>query len=191
MNKEQNLKKITSFINQFVKEKPHLLLAIDGRCAAGKTSLAESLQDIYKCNVIHMDQFFLRGEQRSEERLKLPGENIDHERFLEEVLIPLRTGQAFSYRPYNCKLQEFEDAVSIQPNAIHIIEGSYSCHKNLWDYYDLRVFMTVNEGEQIRRIEERNGSGMCEMFKRKWIPLEENYFAAYDIASRCDIYLET
>ena len=61
-----------------------VLIAIDGKCASGKTTLAERLALKYKANLFHMDDFFLRPFQRSEERLKVPGENIDHERFLKK-----------------------------------------------------------------------------------------------------------
>ena len=67
------------------REKP-LLAAIDGRCAAGKTTLAEQLREMLGCNVIHADSFFLRPEQRTEERLNTPGGNIDYERLLAEVI---------------------------------------------------------------------------------------------------------
>ena len=41
-----------------------LLIAVDGRCASGKTTLAASLERETGCNVVHMDDFFLRPEQR-------------------------------------------------------------------------------------------------------------------------------
>ena len=45
-----------------------LLLAIDGRCAAGKTTLAAGLQREFDCNVIHMDDFFLQLHQRTQRK---------------------------------------------------------------------------------------------------------------------------
>lgn len=53
------------------------LIAIDGRCAAGKTTFAEKLSSIMECSVIHMDHFFLRPEQRTKERLAQAGGNVD------------------------------------------------------------------------------------------------------------------
>lgn len=35
-----------------------LLIAIDGRAASGKTTLAAMLQKELNCNVVHMDHFF-------------------------------------------------------------------------------------------------------------------------------------
>jgi len=182
---------ITEMIHQLSKEKKNLIIAIDGRCAAGKTTLAAQLQEVFSCNVIHMDHFFLRTEQRTEERLNTPGENIDHERFLEEVLVPLRTGNSFTYRPYDCRKQRLSEEIMTEPKAVNIIEGSYSCHSALWEYYDLRVFLTVSQEEQLRRIIHRDGTEKAEIFKNKWIPLEEYYFSSYEIDKRCDFCFET
>ena len=153
-------------------ENKTLIVAIDGRCGAGKTTLAGRLEEELGCAAFHMDDFFPRPEQRTEERLSIPGENVDHERFLEEVMRPLIQNRRFCYRPY-------------------VIEGSYSCHPALWDFYDLRIFLTVEPEEQIRRIVERNGVEKAEMFKKRWIPLEEKYFAAFDIENRCDLRFST
>ena len=106
------------------KEEP-LLIAIDGRCAAGKTTLADRLQKECGCNVIHMDHFFLRPEQRTVERQNEPGGNVDYERFLKEVMFPLRKRQPFSYRIFDCKKMDFGLDVLIKPNAVTVVEGSY------------------------------------------------------------------
>lgn len=164
------------------------LVAIDGRCGSGKTTLAAQLQAHYGCAVISMDHFFLRPAQRTESRLAIPGENVDHERFLTEVLLPLRRGEAFSYRPFDCSRMELGAPVSIVPGTLTIVEGSYACHPALWEHYDLRIFLTVDPGEQLRRITARNGQ-RAEMFRQKWIPLEEAYFSAFALESRCDLLL--
>ena len=66
------------------------VIAIEGGSASGKTTLGALLETLYDCTVFHMDDFFLRPEQRTPERYAEVGGNIDRERFLEEVLIPLR-----------------------------------------------------------------------------------------------------
>jgi len=170
-------------------QKKRLLIAIDGRCAAGKTTLAAYLQNVYDCNVFPMDHFFLRPEQRTSERLNEPGGNVDYERFLKEVMEPLRQGGDFAYRPYACQRLDFCEAITIQESSINIVEGSYSCHPTLWDYYDLRIFLTVEPEEQLRRIIDRNGAERAVDFKDKWIPLEERYFSAFNIMERCDFCL--
>ena len=110
------------------------LLAIDGRAAAGKSSLAKALQAELACPVIHMDDFFLRPEQRSPSRYEEPGGNVDRERFLQQVLLPLRQDAAFSYRPFSCTQMALAAPVHVPRSPIYIIEGCYACHPLLWPY---------------------------------------------------------
>ena len=74
-------------------EKRPLTLVVDGPSASGKTTLSEMLREKYDCTVFHMDDFFLRAEQRTPERYAEIGGNIDRERFLEDVLIPLKKAE--------------------------------------------------------------------------------------------------
>ena len=177
-------------IRALAAAQPRVLVAIDGRCAAGKTTLAASLQAQLACNVFHMDDFFLRPEQRTPERLRQPGGNVDFERFLTEVLRPLRDGAPVTYRPYDCRTQQLCAPVHAEARPVNLIEGSYSCHPALWDLYDLHVFLSVGPEEQHRRIAARNGEKMLPMFTNVWIPMEETYFAQFRVAERADLSRE-
>lgn len=170
----------------FNLNKKSMIIAIDGRCAAGKTTLSKKIEEISHCNVIHMDHFFLQPYQHTSKRLQEPGGNIDYERFLEEVMIPLSQGKTVTYRPYDCHRKKLAPSIQIKSNPITIIEGSYSCHPTLWNFYDLRIFLDISPDEQLRRIEHRNGSKTLALFRNRWIPLEEKYFAYYHIQERCD-----
>ncbi len=173
------------------KVKP-LLIAVEGRCASGKTTLASALQKELGCCVFHMDDFFLRPEQRTRERLLTAGGNIDYERFKEEVLEPLNDGaQKVSYRAFDCKCMSLCAAVTAEIGDICVCEGSYSCHPQLWQYYDLRIFLSVDKEEQIERIVKRNGVKNADEFREKWIPLEEMYFSEFDVEGRCEMRFRT
>lgn len=167
-----------------------VIVAIDGRCGSGKTTLARRLQEELNCRVFHMDNFFLRPEQRTEERLARPGENVDHQRFLAEVLRPARQGLPVTFRPYLCQYQSLGEAVYAAAAPLTVVEGAYACHPALWDFYDLRVFLTVPPDLQLRRIEGRSGPEKAALFRTRWIPLEEQYFAAFSIPQRCDMILQ-
>ena len=166
------------------------VIAIEGRCAAGKSSTADWLSRRFDIPVVHMDHFFLRPEKRTRERLAKPGENVDHERFREEVLEPLAAGEAVSYRPWSCQTETLGAPIALTPSPVVLVEGSYSCHPALWDCYDRRVFFTVDPEEQLRRIEARDGPSQLQVFREKWIPLEERYFSAFQVEERCDYQLE-
>ncbi len=166
-----------------------LRVAIDGRCAAGKSTLAAYLQRRNGWPVVHMDHFFLRPEQRSPERLAEPGGNVDRERFWEEVLLPLQEGRAAVYRPFDCRSQSLREPLRLDPAPVVLAEGSYSCHPALWEAYGLHVFLTVDPEEQLRRIAARNGPEGLKAFRDRWIPMEERYFEAFSLAERCELVL--
>lgn len=178
-------------INELFKHKENVLIAIDGRCAAGKSTLAAVLGEKTDCCVIHTDDFFLRPLQRTLQRYEEPGGNMDRERLLEEVMKPLSENKPFYVRSYDCRTQLLTEPVHILPQRLAVVEGSYSCHPSLWDFYDLRIFLTVGREEQLRRIEQRNGREALASFAEKWIPLEECYFKAYDIEKRCGLRFDT
>lgn len=162
------------------------IIAIDGRCAAGKTTLTEQLKQEISCNVIHADDFFLPPHRRTTERLETPGGNIDYERILSEVLLPLKEKKDAAYNPYDCKSNSYGNAVTVPYGGIIILEGSYSCHPALWEYYDFHIFLSVPKDVQTGRIKKRN-TDSAEMFFKRWIPLEEAYFNAYQIKERCEL----
>ena len=185
MDQEQMVSAVLQAVQALPQDRQPLIVALDGRCASGKTTLAALLQQQTGCSVVHMDHFFLRPEQRTRGRLEQPGGNVDYERFLAEVLEPLRAGKDCSYRPYDCKQQKLAEPVAVRQRKLIVVEGSYSCHPELWDFYDLHIFLTVSPEEQRLRIRRRNGEKGLEIFQNKWIPLEERYFEAFRIEQRC------
>lgn len=166
-----------------------LVAAIDGRSAAGKTTMARQLAQIVGAGVVHMDDFFLPPELRTPERYAQPGGNVHYERFAAEVLPQLAGQAAFAYRRFDCGRMALGGQQTVQAGAWRIVEGAYSCHPRLGGYMDLRVFADVAPAEQLRRITARNGEAQAERFARQWIPLEEAYLAAYDIPARADVTL--
>ena len=189
MELQEKLRTIQREIAHILETKDRVIVAIDGRCASGKTTLAAALSERYGCPVIHMDDFFLRPEQRTAERLSTPGENVDHERFLSQVLLPLYNGEEVAYRPFSCRTMTLGDPITVPHAAVTVVEGSYACHPSLRDFYGLRVFLDVDSEAQMERILHRSGPEKAEEFRRRWIPLEELYFSKLDVAARCDLIL--
>ena len=163
-----------------------ILIAIDGRCGSGKSTLGEKLAGKWDASLFHMDDFYLQPFQRTPERLSEPGGNVDRERFLNEVLLPLRAGIPVHYRRFDCGTFTFEPVQIIEPKAIAIIEGSYACHPLLRELYDLRVFLDVDPDIQLERISKRNGPEALKRFQSTWIPLEETYFRECAVPECCD-----
>lgn len=166
-----------------------VVVAIDGPCASGKTTLAERLSEATGAGIVHMDDFFLPLWLRTDKRLSQPGGNVHYERFLEEVVPALRRGEDFTYRRFDCGKMELSEERKVCGRGVVLVEGTYSCHPKFGEYMDVRVFCQVEPAQQLRRIERRNGSEALEVFKRRWIPLENVYLETYPIRDRADFLL--
>ena len=159
-----------------------VLVSIDGMCGSGKSTLGRILREIYGCRLFHMDDFFLRPCQKTGERLKQPGGNIDYERFREEILDHIGEKEGLDYRPYDCGTQTLGEPVWEPYNSLNILEGVYSQHPYFGDVYDLRIFCRIGKEEQERRILKRDGKEMLKRFQSQWIPMENQYFETFHIA---------
>lgn len=178
-------------IEQLLREKEQVIVAIDGRSGAGKSFLGSLLSAVYDCQVVSMDHFFLRPQQRTPARLQEPGGNVDYERFQAEVISKLKDTQPFSYRIYNCQTNSYSSSPLIEPQRLVVVEGSYSHHPILTEHYDLKVFLTIPAPLQRERILERNGPKMLKRFVNEWIPLEELYFTSLEIQEKSDVIIDT
>lgn len=180
---------ITEIIKQIEKlNKEHIIIAIDGDCASGKTTFANELLKHLDANIFHMDDFFLQPSKRTLERLNEIGGNVDRERFLEEVLIPLSNHQVVDYQPFNCRKQALEKVYHIPYKHINIIEGSYSMHPDLFDYYDITIFLSIPSDLQIQRLKIRNPDKL-ERFIHEWIPKEKSYFNEFAIKEKAQFII--
>lgn len=182
---EAALKEVDRLLAQSDKEV--LLVAIDGKCSSGKTTLGYYMQKVYHCNLFHMDDFFLQNAQRTSERLSEVGGNVDYERFNEEVLIPVIEGLDVEYRPFNCQKRVIQEGSIIKHKRLNIIEGSYSMHPYFGNPYDVRIFMDVDDEQQVNNIRKRNGEEKLVQFKKEWIPKENAYFENFHISTGCII----
>ena len=168
---------IRNRIDALLKNNDTVIVAIDGPCTSGKTTLAAQLAEGYDCNVFHMDDFFLRPEQRTEARFSEVGGNVDYERFQEEVLSPLQDGNPFSYQPFDCGTFTLAEPIVVTPKKLNIIEGTYSFHPYFHDPYDLKILLSITEDLQRQRVLERPAF-LHDRFFQQWIPMENRYFAA-------------
>lgn len=184
-----NIKEIKCTIDRLLKEKKYAIIAVDGDCCGGKTTLAAELAGHWEGSVVHMDDFFLTKELRTPERLSTPGGNIHHERFLEDVIPHLRQGREFSYRIFDCSRMDYTKKRRIAPAKLTIVEGAYSMHPIFGKYYDLSVFISARTEIQLRRIKTRNGEAALCSFAEKWIPMEILYQKTFGIREKADIII--
>ena len=166
------------------------LVAIDGRCGSGKTTLAALLAAKFPCNVFHTDDFYLPPASRIPGWESVPCANLDLDRLDREILRPVLAGEDVDYRPYRCASGDFAPAIRIPFRPLNVLEGSYALHPALRMRYTLRIFLTCSPEEQTRRLQAREGDRFP-LFQHRWIPLEESYFRTCGVEACCHIILHT
>lgn len=160
-----------------------LFVAIDGPCATGKTTMAGELAH----TVVSMDDFFLTAEQRTED---IAG-NIDKERLLSQVLVPLSQGKEARYRPYHCHLGQWGEEIALNPASLVVVEGVYSLLPIFRPYFQLKLFLEASWEVRRERLLLRGGAELLARFEEEWIPRENRYFQTHQVKQHCDFVLET
>lgn len=180
---------LVKIIEKLNKKSGNILISIDGMCGSGKTTLANSLREHFSFNLFHIDDFYLPMKQRKVGWEKEGGNNIDFSRFLNEVIIPTKAGESVVYRPYSCQEQKMNEAIPMKNTRLSIVEGSYSQHPLLAEYYDLKIFLYCTEEVQKDRLINRNKEKYIN-YVNTWIPMENQYFKQYNIKEQSDVQID-
>ena len=168
-----------------------VVLALDGRCGSGKTTMAAALAEQFPDSIVlHTDDFYLPPADRVPGWEQTPCANMDLARLRDEALRPAYEGQAVQYRAYSCREGAYLPARELAAQPLVILEGSYSHHPLLTGYETLRVFLTCAKEEQTRRLQAREGERYTN-FAARWVPLEEAYFAQYNVEVKADFAIDT
>ena len=170
-------------------EKP-FVIALDGFCASGKTTLSEELEKRFGARVIHTDDFYLPRDMRSAERYAEPGGTIHYERLKAEVIDRL-ADPGLTYGVFSHEIMGIARTRTLPAASVTVIEGAYASHPYFGDYADLRCFMETDPEEQRRRILARNGPERLKLFEERWIPYERRYEAAFGIRDMADVWIRT
>ena len=177
-------------LQRILDNKDRLLIAIDGRCGCGKSSLGAELAESLDANLFHMDDFYLPFRQRVENWQEIPAGNMDLTRFRTEVLEPAENGHGILYRAFSCPQRRYLQEKRLSPKKVNITEGSYSQHPFLADAYDIKLFVTAEKSIQEARLRAREGDHF-KAFEEIWIPMEEYYFRYFSIENNADCIIRT
>ena len=96
---------LSGLITARLKQQPTVLVALDGRCGSGKTTLAAQLAERFPQSItLHTDDFYLPPPQRVTGWERIPCANMHLERLRAEAVAPTRAGRAVCYKAYSLSL---------------------------------------------------------------------------------------
>lgn len=152
-------------------------VGIDGPGASGKSTLAAGLAVALPSAVlVEGDDFYRPESDSSRSEIEIAG-LFDLTRLASQVLIPHTEGRGLHYPRYDWEAGSLGDWATGASGAPLIVEGVYSTHQTLRDFYDLRIWVTAPRAVRLARGIERDG----EVARRKWVdvwmPAEDRYVA--------------
>ncbi len=188
---KQVIQPIYNEIKQNSNHKKPFIVAIDGRDGSGKSTLADKISQNFKTQIIKTDDFitFFKPEIADKDYY------WDKNRFLEEVLLPLKNKQSFKYNVCRWKTGEITREERIdQNNELIIVEGLHALHQDLLDFYDLKIWVNTPleislERGKIRDLEK--GKKNIDELWSIFVPFQESYISEHKPQEKADLVIST
>ena len=160
-----------------------VVVALDGRSGAGKSSLATALALRTGGTVLQGDDFYnpSLASLTPAQRDQMSGADaaeivIDWRRLRIEALEPLARGDAAGYRPYDWEAHDgrLADAKLLPAGDVVIADGVYSARPELADLVDLTVLVETDEAIRADRLAGREADDPD--WVAFWERAEQHYF---------------
>lgn len=185
-------------------------VAIDGRSAAGKTTLADELEELIRAEGREVlrpsfDDFHRPGHAQRSKRLEwtpqtLYDEGYDYDAFRDLLLAPLGPGG-----DRRCRLgildaasdsawpEEWHEASA---DAVVLVDGAFLLRTELAAHWDLTIWVDIDWDTMLARARRRDvawvgSEELVELrYRRGWLPAHELYEAECRPAERARVVLD-
>ena len=157
-----------------------VLVALDGRSAAGKSTLAQQVAARTAALVIDGDDFY-RGGDDAFWRAHSPAQKVDlviDWRRQHSLLTTLGRGEPARWRPYDWEVDDgrLGPEVHVVPAAVVVLEGAYSARPELAELFALRALLDVPRAVRRARLLQREGERYRAEWEARWGEAEDLYF---------------
>jgi uridine kinase len=171
-----------------------LLIALDGRSGAGKSTVSDKIASRIGAVVVSSDDFYTGGtfddwaSRSPQEKAALC---IDWKRLRTDVLEPLLSGNSATWRSFDWKTWEglSEHTFSCKPASIIIIDGVYSTRPELADLIDISILVRLPDRIRLERVRNREKEPFLARWHAVWDEAEEYYFTNIRPPSSFDLVL--
>ena len=152
-------------------------IGIDGPGASGKSTLAAGLVEVLPEAVLVEGDDFYRPESDAGRSGSAAGGLFDLPRLVSQVLLPHSQGEEIRYQRFNWDTGVLGGWISRPGGRPLIVDGVYSTHETLRDFYDLRIWVNAPRAVRLARGLQRDGEEARSMWADVWMPAEGRYIA--------------
>lgn len=168
-----------------------VVVAVDGRSGAGKSTFAAQLGTITGAAVIDGDDFFAGGVALASDTPEARAARCIDWRKQRDVLGALREARPAAYRAFDW--DAFDGGLSarqtlVGPAPVVILEGVYSGRPELGDLLDLRILLCVPDDVRLARLLAREGE--IGPWERQWHEAEDWYFGQVATPQMFDLVID-
>ena len=159
-----------------------VVVALDGRSGAGKSTIAPLVAAKVDGVVVDGDDFYAGGSGDMWDAMTA-AQKVDHVidwRRQRPLLEALRRGESIGYHPYDWN---DEDNDGPAPHQIHvesapviIVDGVYSGRPELADLVDLSVLILIDDDIRRAQLLAREGEDYRRDWEARWTEAELHYF---------------
>lgn len=168
------------------------IVGIDGGGGAGKSTFTQFLQkELPGSVIIHVDDFYMGPwDKRLDHTNYVVNPLFDWDRFSNEVLAPVKKGERLQYHVYDWHKHSTDEVVAVPADAIILVEGVSTTQKRFAESYDYKIWVDAPEEVRLQRALARDGEHMRFLWEEDWLPVERNYVAKDNPASRADVVVK-
>jgi uridine kinase len=163
-----------------------VLVAVDGKGAAGKSTFARALEAVAdgQVLVVEMDDFFRPSAERPVGMAaeKPVGADFDWQRLGTQVLTPLRAGRPARYQRYDWGSDRLAEWHEVAEGGVVVVEGVTSARRELRSLYDAVIWVDAGVETRLRRGLERDGHLARSRWVDDWMPAEDRYASEHQTA---------
>jgi len=181
-----------------------LVVAIDGRSGAGKSTVAALVGQGIEAVIVPCDDFFAASVSDADWDRRTPEQRaadaIDWRRLRREAIEPLRNGRAARWYAFDFLAGPRGDGTyplqrtptERAPKPVVLLDGAYSSRPELAEVLDLSVLVEAAPTTREARLRAREEADVLRQWHARWDPAEEYYFgqvrpsSTFDVVVRAD-----
>jgi uridine kinase len=175
---QKNITNFQSLLNELEPLPQHrpLIIGIDGRPCAGKSTLTIKLAEALNAQIIYLDEFFIPQKLWPKDaKPAFPFFYFRYSEFLEGVKA-LAQGKTFRYFSHDWDNNDLSaEPTIITPDKVIIVEGVSALNPELVPVYFKKIWVASNLKNERSAVIIRDGEKNIDLWQRYYIPSIDIY----------------